>query len=88
MNLKDVWDRLHPGTRKWLLDNAGCVILPRTLSARISMETGGYTERDQYGQIVLSREDLDFIRAKAEAAGIGAVRKTDYLLFDRTPWRP
>ena len=33
MNIKDQWDRLDPATQKWLIDNPGCLILPRTMTA-------------------------------------------------------
>lgn len=69
VSLKDEWDRLDPETRNWLLENPGCVILPRTMSEKIDQDAAGDIERDQHGQIVLSRDDHDFIRDKAEAAG-------------------
>lgn len=69
VSLKDEWDRLDPETQNWLLDNPGCVILPRTMSEKIDREAAGDIERDQHGQIVLSRDDHDFIRDKAEASG-------------------
>lgn len=85
MNLKDEWDRLDSETRKWLLDNPGCLILPRTVSARISNDVHRHTERDQHGQIVLSRDDHAFLRDKAEAAGtIHAPTATEYRFFDST----
>jgi hypothetical protein len=79
MDLKDEWDRLDSETRKWLLDNPGCVILPRTMSAKISKEAAGNLEVDQHGQILLSREDLDFIREKANGAGPVT---TEFRFFD------
>ncbi|MET4622803.1 hypothetical protein ABIE18_004282 [Arthrobacter sp. 2762] len=69
MNLNDEWDRLDAETRKWLLNNPGCLILPCTMSTRISTEVDGEIDRDQHGQIVLSKEDQDFLRDKAQAAG-------------------
>ncbi|WP_247040563.1 hypothetical protein [Arthrobacter rhizosphaerae] len=79
MNLKDEWDRLDSETRKWLLENPGCVILPRTMSARIRRDAAGNIECDQHGQIQLSREDLDFIREKSNGAGIAS---SDHRFFD------
>jgi hypothetical protein len=66
MNIKDQWDRLDPATQKWLIDNPGVLILPRTITAIISKETGGTDEGDQHGETVLSQEDRDFIQTKAK----------------------
>lgn len=64
MKIKDHWDRLSPATRRWLTDNPGCLILPRTVTERICKETGVSADSDQHGQAALSQQDLDFIRAK------------------------
>ncbi|MBT2513160.1 hypothetical protein J7E82_06300 [Arthrobacter sp. ISL-30] len=86
MNLKGEWDHLDSETRQWLLDNPGCLILPRTMSARVCERAAERIECDQHGQIELSREDPDFIREKAEAAGtIRAAADTEYRFFDSTP---
>jgi hypothetical protein len=74
MTLKEEWDRLDSKTRQWLLNNPGCVMVPRTLAARIQRNSAGHLEVDRHGQMVLSREDLDFIRDKGrgrEADPIG-----------------
>ncbi|WP_311380426.1 hypothetical protein [Arthrobacter sp. ISL-72] len=68
MYIRELWDRLDSATQKWLTDNQGCQILPRAMSAKISTAAGGRNiERDSHGQMVLSAEDLDFMRAKATA---------------------
>lgn len=83
LSLKDEWDRLDAETRKWILDNPGCVILPRTMSEKISTEAAGEFERDRHGQIPLSGEDLHFIREKVEAAGQNpAPTTTEHRFFD------
>ncbi|MEO5320479.1 hypothetical protein PV761_18060 [Arthrobacter sp. CC3] len=82
MSLKDEWDRLDSETRTWLLENPGCLVVPRTVSAKISKEARRDFECDPHGQIVLSRADHDFIREKAEAAGTIRVPATDYQFFD------
>ncbi|MET4622820.1 hypothetical protein ABIE18_004299 [Arthrobacter sp. 2762] len=66
MIIKDSWDRLNPATQRWLTDNAGCLVLPRTLTEKICRETGVRADCDEHGQARLSQDDLDFIRAKAE----------------------
>ncbi|WP_427006131.1 hypothetical protein [Pseudarthrobacter sp. H2] len=79
MNIRNQWDRLDDATRTWLIDNPGCLILPRTITATISRETGADTECDRHGQMVLSQEDRDFIQAKANKTGTGA---PEYRFFD------
>ena len=86
MSLKDEWDRLDSGTRTWLLENPACLVLPPAMSAKVSKDAHGDLERDQHGQLVLSREDRDFIREKAEAAGtIIRVPTREYRFFDTAP---
>ncbi|MET4147195.1 hypothetical protein [Arthrobacter sp. UYCo732] len=70
MVLKDEWDRLDSQTRQWLLDNPGCVTVPRTVAAMIKQNSAGHVEVDGHGQMLLSREDQDFIREKG--TGVGA----------------
>ncbi|SDL43366.1 hypothetical protein SAMN04487916_1095 [Arthrobacter sp. ov407] len=65
MIVKGNWHRLRPETRQWLIDNPGCLILPRTLVATICEATGGSADCDQHGEITLSQEDRDFIRSRA-----------------------
>lgn len=66
MNIRNHWDRLSPETRRWLTDNPGCVVLPRTITEIIHQETGLLPDADEHGQVSLSPEDLSFIRAQAE----------------------
>ncbi|MFF2299663.1 hypothetical protein [Arthrobacter sp. NPDC058127] len=67
MNIRDHWDRLSPETRQWLTENPGFVVLPRTITETIHQETGITAGSDQHDQASLSSEDLDFLRALAEA---------------------
>ncbi|WP_258061934.1 hypothetical protein [Arthrobacter sp. ZGTC412] len=69
MTLKDEWDRLDSQTRQWLLDNPGCVTVPRTVAAMVSQNSAGHVEVDGHGQMLLSREDQDFIREKGMDVG-------------------
>jgi hypothetical protein len=68
MNIKDQWDRLDSTTQQWFIDNPGCVILPRTVSAVVNSETGSDDATDQHGERLLSQEELEFIRSKAKEA--------------------
>lgn len=66
MNIRDHWERIDPATQRWLVDNPGCKILPRTIATLISKESGENAERGQHGEVALSQEDQEFIRAKAQ----------------------
>ncbi|GGH97196.1 hypothetical protein ACFFGR_18065 [Arthrobacter liuii] len=63
MNLKDRWSSLDPAIKQWLVDNPGCQILPRTIAAVISKESGENLATGQHGEAAISREDQDFIRS-------------------------
>lgn len=65
--INEWWDELHPETQQWLVDNPGCVILPRTVVNAISSATGGSVSQNQHGQCLLSDSDHAFIRAKAQS---------------------
>lgn len=81
MHIKEQWNRLDPATQQWLVDNPGCMVLPRTLTAIINKETGENADADVHGETVLTGEDRNFIQAKAREA---AARRTpsDYRFFD------
>jgi hypothetical protein len=83
MTLKDEWDRLDSETRQWLMDNPGCVIVPRTVTAMIKENAAGPIDVDDHGQLLLSREDLDFIREKGTGAGTREVSE-ELQFFDAT----
>jgi hypothetical protein len=67
MNIKDHWDDLDPATQKWLVDNPGCQILPRTITAVISKACKEEAEHTEHGQMAMSQKDHEFIRTKAAA---------------------
>ncbi|MGN7150737.1 hypothetical protein ACTHQ6_17265 [Arthrobacter sp. SAFR-179] len=79
MTLKEEWDRLDSETRQWLLDNPACALVPNTITVRIQDTSDRQIEVDEHGQMVLSREDLDFIREKG--TGVGAAHISDDLRF-------
>lgn len=64
MDLKSQWHRLDPATRQWLLDNPGCVVLPRTISTIVARVADEPVILDQHGAIQLSAADLTFIRSR------------------------
>jgi hypothetical protein len=65
MHIREQRNRLDPTTQQWLIDNPGCMVLPRTLTAIINKETGEYADADVHGATVLSGDDRDFIQTKA-----------------------
>jgi len=70
MHIKEQWNRLDPTTQQWLMDNPGCMVLPRTLTAIFNKETDDNGDIDTHGEAVLSAEVKEFIQGKArEAAG-------------------
>lgn len=81
MDIRDNWDRLSPSTQRWLTDNPGGLILPRTMTETICQETGARADCDQHGQATLSPEDLAFIRAKAEGT---QTAPPEHRFFDAT----
>ncbi len=64
MNIRDHWEQISPTTQQWLIENPGCLILPRTVTETIFQETGQSADCDQHGQAILTSEDLGFIRGK------------------------
>jgi hypothetical protein len=75
MHIKEQWNRLDPTTQQWLMDNPGCMVLPRTLTAIINKVSSENADVDMHGEAVLTDEDRKFILVKAreaEAAGGGA----------------
>ncbi|WP_442543021.1 hypothetical protein ACSBOX_14215 [Arthrobacter sp. KN11-1C] len=83
MSIKDEWDRLDSGTRTWLLENPACTVLPPAISAKVNKDARENIPCDPTGQVVLSRDDRDFIREKAEAAGKAVrVPTREYRFFD------
>lgn len=67
-SIRHQWHRLPSTVRQWMIDNPGCLILPRTLSAEISAATGHTPNLDPHGETTLSQEDVDFIREKSREA--------------------
>ena len=81
MTLKDEWDRLGSATRGWLMENPGCVLVPHAVTVQIQKASTGHIEVDGHGQMILSREDLDFVRAKRSGAGPAQVGE-EFRFFD------
>ncbi|WP_284755511.1 hypothetical protein [Arthrobacter sp. efr-133-R2A-120] len=85
VNIRDEWDRLDSETRTWLLENPASLLLPPAMSAKFRKDPCGDIEFDPKGQVVLSRDDHDFIRGKAEAAGTIRAPMGEYRFFDTAP---
>lgn len=78
MELKSQWHRLDPATRRWLLDNPGCVVLPRTISSILARVADEPVVRDQHGGIQLTAADLSFIRTRVHSSATSE----EYRFFD------
>ncbi|MDR7082682.1 hypothetical protein J2X01_001971 [Arthrobacter ginsengisoli] len=83
MHIKEQWNRLDPATQQWLIENPGCIILPRTLTTIFNEATGENADADVHGETVLTEEDRDFIQAKAREA-TAAGTPSDFRFFDAT----
>lgn len=59
------WSVLDANSRRWLVENPGCAVLPRTLVNTINATTGGVLPGDLHGEFILSAQDQEFIRQKA-----------------------
>lgn len=81
MHIKEQWNRLDPTTQQWLMDNPGCMVLPRTLAAIFNKETSEKADTDMHGEAVLTEEDRQFIQAKAREA-LGTGTPSDFRFFD------
>ena len=62
IQIKEHWHKLDTETQNWLVDNPGCVILPRTIVSTILQATHGHDDENQHGEAELSAEDCDFIK--------------------------
>jgi hypothetical protein len=65
LQIHDCWEQLDGTTRQWVIDNSGCVILPRTIVATILLATDGQNDESQLGEAPLSPEDRAFIQSQA-----------------------
>ena len=81
LRIRDQWNRLPSPVTQWLMENPGCMILPRTISAEISAATGEAVNTDPHGETTLCQEDLDFIRMKSREAEPGQP-DPGYTFFD------
>ncbi|WP_142057854.1 hypothetical protein [Pseudarthrobacter sp. B4EP4b] len=79
--IQNQWHRLPSAVTQWLIENPGCMILPRTLSAEISAATGHPLNEDPHGETTLCQEDVDFIRMKSHEAET-AKPDSGYTFFD------
>jgi hypothetical protein len=72
MTIEGCWGVLDSGTRRWLVENPGSVVLPRTVVNAINAARDGELPADAHGEFVLSARDQEFIVRRARQSGIGA----------------
>jgi hypothetical protein len=68
MTVEACWDSLGGETRRWLLENPGSVVLPRTVVNAIGAASGVRLPVDTHGEYGLSARDQKFIRDRARRA--------------------
>ncbi|MHA7210314.1 hypothetical protein [Arthrobacter sp. MDT1-65] len=68
MTMSTLWTSIDPTVQQWLLDNPGCVVLPRTLVNRVEAATGTSMTADRHGEYLLTEEDLRFLKDRRRAA--------------------
>lgn len=69
------WNELDEATKKWLVENPGCVVLPRTVANVVQQVSGGHVAQDQHGELQLSVAEQSFIRAKCKASEVSAGKR-------------
>ena len=82
LRIRDQWNLLPSPVTQWLMENPGCMILPRTLSAEISAATGQPANGDPHGETTLSQDDVDFVQMKSHEAGGPGQPDPGYTFFD------
>lgn len=70
-NISSIWTRIDPGVQQWVLENPGCVVLPRTLVNRVEATIGESLHADAHGEYWFSGEELVFLKARRRAQELG-----------------
>ncbi|PPB49948.1 hypothetical protein C4K88_04470 [Arthrobacter pityocampae] len=70
-NISSIWTRIDPGVQQWVLENPGCVVLPRTLVNRVEATIGESLHADAHGEYWFSGEELIFLKARRRAQELG-----------------
>ncbi|MHA7282839.1 hypothetical protein [Arthrobacter sp. TMS2-4] len=71
-NISSIWTRIDPGVQQWVLENPGCVVLPRTMVNRVEATVGESLHADAHGEYWFSGEELVFLKARRRAQDVGA----------------
>ncbi|WP_434994262.1 hypothetical protein [Arthrobacter sp. Ld5] len=72
--ISSIWTRIDPGVQQWVLENPGCVVLPRTLVNRVEATVGESLHADAHGEYWFSGEELLFLKARRRAQDLGGFR--------------
>ncbi|MHA7179081.1 hypothetical protein ACX80J_03085 [Arthrobacter sp. MDB2-24] len=70
-SISSIWTRLDPTVQQWLLENPGCVVLPRTMANRTATGMAEELPVDEHGEHWLSPEDITFLKARRRALETG-----------------
>lgn len=71
MTIEQWWNLLDPDIRRWLVENPGCAVLPRTVVNAINRASppgNGPLSADAHGECSLSPWDREFIRRQAHTS--------------------
>lgn len=68
MTLEERWNSLDADIRKWLTQNPGCVVLPRTIVNAINNATRDVLPASPHGEASLTPRDQAFLREQAAPA--------------------
>ncbi|SEI42447.1 hypothetical protein SAMN04487917_101205 [Arthrobacter sp. yr096] len=68
MHIREFWTQLSPDTQRWLMDNPGSMIVPRTMTAIFNGETGEDGAVDIHGGTSLTADDRLFIQEQARGS--------------------
>lgn len=74
MTIEQWWNLLDAHTRRWLMENPGCMVLPRTVVNAVNAATGGLLHPGPHGEFSLSAPDREFIRLLAADGGEHGLR--------------
>lgn len=85
--LNTLWTKLDPAVQRWVLDNPGTLVLPRTIVNRVETTTGVTMSTDEHGEHWLSDDEIVFLKARIRATRFVGSHPTDsaFLRGDEFP---
>ncbi|MDQ0735083.1 hypothetical protein [Arthrobacter agilis] len=62
-SISTLWATLDTTVQRWLLQNPGTMVLPRTYVNQVAAGAGQVLHLDEHGEYWLSKEDMLFLKA-------------------------